>query len=340
MPPVPTVKVAYNDSIEGLLAAPKYNSYDDLYKAENEKLKAQGYGMVKLRVQAGTAANPLKYILTCPRGGKKYTSKAQHRDASSAKLGVDCPWRAKAVKMKKFDDQWVFLVGDQPHCHAADDPIALTCHRAISEAEKGFIFSLFDQPHMKPTEIVSMAMATYPGLQITVRDIYNFKQQWKAQKRGPYTATQAWIRELQTTETHFVPRYDEECRLTALFWTHPWCIQQWKTYHELLIVDNTYKVYTSLPPFWITFRLILFFNRLISTVCLSTNQSVSQTSILRSTPALPLLFMRIKILSIGSSINRAPLPTSMKSPRPQLSLRIFAPLSRTLLIKAFPSRSN
>ena len=243
MPPATTLKVIYDDSIEGLLAAPKYRTYDDLYNAENEKLKAQGYGMVKLRLQAGTVADPLKYILTCPRGGKKYTSKAQHRDTSSAKLGVDCPWRAKAVKMKKFDDQWVFLVGDQPHSHAADDPIALPCHRAISEVQKEFVFSLFDQPHIKPTEIVSMAMATYPGLQITVRDVSNLKQQWKAQKRGPYTATQAWIRELQTTETYFVPRYDEEHRLTALFWTHPWCIQQWETYHELIIIDNTYKVY-------------------------------------------------------------------------------------------------
>lgn len=162
MPHATAVKVVYDDWNEGVLAAPKYNTYDDLYNAKNEKLKAQGCGMVKLRLQAGTAVNPLKYILICSRDSQKYTSKAQHRDNSSAKLGVDCPWRAKAVKMKKFDDQWVFVVGHQHHCHGANDPIALP-HRAISKAQKEFVFSFFDQPHFKPTEIVSMATPSPPS---------------------------------------------------------------------------------------------------------------------------------------------------------------------------------
>ena len=173
----------------------------------------------KFRMQgSSTAADPTKYILTCPRGGKKFFSRAIHRDSSSVKAGVDCPWRAKAVKMKRFNDHWVYLVGDQPYSHPPDKVTALACHRNLDDGQKQYLFSLFER-NIKATTLLTMIQDKYKGSQLTAQDIYNYKKIWKQQPQGPYTATQAWIRELQSMDTPFVPCY-QDGRVKAVFWTH------------------------------------------------------------------------------------------------------------------------
>ncbi|KJK84890.1 hypothetical protein H633G_11289 [Metarhizium anisopliae BRIP 53284] len=73
------------------------------------------------------------------------------------------------------------------------------------------------------------------------RDIYNDRQTIKRERLNGLTATQAFVKELESGSIRVRTLRDEEDRVCAVFWTYDWCRTMWKKFPEVLGLDNTYK---------------------------------------------------------------------------------------------------
>lgn len=73
------------------------------------------------------------------------------------------------------------------------------------------------------------------------KDIYNDRQMIRKSSLEGLTPTQQWVNLLQQQGLRHFIRYDEDHKITAVFWTYPWCEEQWKRFPEVLGLDNTYK---------------------------------------------------------------------------------------------------
>lgn len=73
------------------------------------------------------------------------------------------------------------------------------------------------------------------------KDIYNDRQAIRLSKLEGLTPTQQWVNLLQRHELRHYISYDENNKITAVFWTYPWCEGMWKRFPEVLGLDNTYK---------------------------------------------------------------------------------------------------
>ncbi len=74
-----------------------------------------------------------------------------------------------------------------------------------------------------------------------IRDIYNDRQTIKRERLNGLTATQAFVKELESGGIKVRTLRDEEDRVCAVFWTYDWCRTMWKKFPEVLGLDNTYK---------------------------------------------------------------------------------------------------
>ncbi|KID81242.1 hypothetical protein MGU_11379 [Metarhizium guizhouense ARSEF 977] len=73
------------------------------------------------------------------------------------------------------------------------------------------------------------------------RDIYNDRQAIKRERLNGLTATQAFVKELESGDIRVRTLPDEEDRVCTVFWTYDWCRRMWKKFPEVLGLDNTYK---------------------------------------------------------------------------------------------------
>ncbi|KID59545.1 hypothetical protein MAN_10589, partial [Metarhizium hybridum] len=73
------------------------------------------------------------------------------------------------------------------------------------------------------------------------RDIHNDRQAIKRERLNGLTATQAFVKELDSGDIRVRTLRDEEDRVCAVFWTYDWCRMMWKKFPEVLGLDNTYK---------------------------------------------------------------------------------------------------
>ena len=78
----------------------------------------------------------------------------------------------------------------------------------------------------------------------TIRDIRNIRQRQSKKSLDGLTPTQAFIRSIDDTEGSILDvKYhpDEPTTPIAIWWTGGWCLEQWKRFPHVLMVDNTYK---------------------------------------------------------------------------------------------------
>ena len=103
-----------------------FNTYEDLFANLNERMRKQGYKIVKSRSQrsrlggAGVPGNEIvRCDLVCDRGGRPYKSVATKHKTSTKKTG--CPWRAKAVR-RKLINGWTLSISCDQHNHEPGTP--------------------------------------------------------------------------------------------------------------------------------------------------------------------------------------------------------------------------
>lgn len=139
--------------------------------------------------------------------------------------------------------QWTYRVVEGIHNHPPSlDPSAHNAHRKRTTTQQDLEKTLSKHKALPACEMADIIHDASPAESsfFRQRDIYNDRQRLQEQALGGKTATQAWIGILQQRLRHIV-RYNEDHKITAVFWTYPWCEIMWKHFPEVLGLDNTYK---------------------------------------------------------------------------------------------------
>jgi len=90
------------------------------------------------------------------------------------------------------------------------------------------------------------------NLPITRDDVRNIRRALRATKYGPHSSTKLFIdlleryREMHGVD-YFIDWIPDDSgggrRPERVFWTYKWCLEMWKNNPEVLLFDNTYKVF-------------------------------------------------------------------------------------------------
>ena len=235
----------FSSEFEPLPPSILFDSLDDLVDAVQDHMRANGACVVKksptnYRDFSGTR-KPTSISLLCDRGRSRPSESTGLRLTASRKR--DCPFKLMASASKSTDWKWSYRVKNSSHNHPPSlDPSAHTIHRRRTKEQQDLARSLARYQGVPAREMGSILrdQAAIPSF-FTDRDIYNDRQALKKQLLNGLSPTQAWIQLLQNEDIRHQVRYDDQHRISAVFWTYPWCEGMWKTYPEVLGLDNTYK---------------------------------------------------------------------------------------------------
>jgi hypothetical protein len=122
------------------------------------------------------------------------------------------------------------------------DPSAHNVYRRRTVAQQQKERELTNENGIRAREMASIVRNDSPGYDyFRKRDIYNDRQTIKHERLNGLTATQAFVKELESGGIRVRTLRDEEDRVCAVFWTYDWCRIMWKKFPEVLGLDNTYK---------------------------------------------------------------------------------------------------
>ena len=132
-------------------------------------------------------------------------------------------------------------VVDGQHSHGKSlDPSAHNVYRRRTQAQKQKERELASENGIRAREMASIVRNADPGHGFfRKRDIYNDRQEIKAEQLNGLTATQAFVKELMSSDLKVNVMYDDANRVSAIFWTYDWCRTMWKKFPEVLGLDNT-----------------------------------------------------------------------------------------------------
>ncbi|OWT42250.1 MULE transposase domain-containing protein [Pochonia chlamydosporia 170] len=108
---------------------------------------------------------------------------------------------------------------------------------------------LANENGIRAREMVSIVRkADSPGYHyFRTRDIYNDRQAIKRERLNGLTATQAFVKELESGGIRVRTLRDEDDRVCAVFWTYDWCRTMWKKFPvEVISPDKEQALRTAL----------------------------------------------------------------------------------------------
>jgi hypothetical protein len=142
--------------------------------------------------------------------------------------------------------KWSYKVANGEHNHLPSlEPSAHPIHRRRTKQQLDLIHSIAKYKGVPAREMANMIRDREADAEerpcFRMKDIYNDRQRQKEALLEGLSPTQAWIQLLQDEGLRHQVQYDDKGRVKAVFWTYPWCEEMWKTFPEVLGLDNTYK---------------------------------------------------------------------------------------------------
>jgi hypothetical protein len=233
-------------TIPQLPPSPLFDTYDDLFAFLRNFHLSNGAAIVKAssssRRDIGGIIQPSYIVFKCDRGPRRTSQSSGLRKPSSQKL--DCPVKVTAKATKSSNKKWTYTVVHGQHNHGQSlDPSAHIVYRRRTVAQQQKERELANENGIRAREMVSIVRkADSPGYHyFRTRDIYNDRQAIKRERLNGLTATQAFVKELESGGIRVRTLRDEDDRVCAVFWTYDWCRTMWKKFPEVLGLDNTYK---------------------------------------------------------------------------------------------------
>ena len=148
-----------------------------------------------------------------------------------------------ATATKKSNYKWFYKVAGEHNHRPSLHSSAHITYRKRYEEQINLAKSLTKFDGVKAREL-SSAMRDKGDRSrnvFTNKDVYNDRQKIRDDLLGVLTPTQAWVKILQGQQLKHTIQYDDYNKVTAVFWTYPWCQKMWKVFLEVLGMDNTYK---------------------------------------------------------------------------------------------------
>ncbi|EXU94915.1 MULE transposase domain protein [Metarhizium robertsii] len=199
-------------TIPQLPPSPLFDTYNDLFAFLRNFHLSNGAAIVKAssssRRDIGGIIQPSYIVFKCGRGPRRPSQSSGH------------------------------------HNHGQSlDPSAHNVYRRRTLAQQQKERELANENDIRAREMASIVRkADSPGYDyFRTRDIHNDRQAIKRERLNGLTATQAFVKELDSGDIRVRTLRDEEDRVCAVFWTYDWCRMMWKKFPEVLGLDNTYK---------------------------------------------------------------------------------------------------
>jgi hypothetical protein len=222
-----------------------FDSLDDLVASVQQHQRENGACVVRRNYanyrDFEGSKKPTYCQLLCDRGARRPIESTGLRNTASRKL--NCPFKLTASATKPSGWRWSYKVVNGTHNHLPSlDPSSHTIHRRRTKEQMDVARSMIQYQGVPAREMADILRDHHPEPSFFKdKDIYNDRYRLKALRLEGYTPTQAWVRILQNEGLKHEVHYDNDHRITAVFWTYPWCEEMWKTFPEVLGLDNTYK---------------------------------------------------------------------------------------------------
>ena len=200
-----------------------------------------GFGIAKSR---SLRKNPItgqcgRIDVICDRGASR---EARGHTRRSTTMRRDCQWTARLVKLANGNFQ--FSMPEPLHNHGqSDDPSLHQCHRKLSIEMQASIEAMLLNQHVVAQYIAKSLRRQFPNAAFQLLDVRNYIARYRRRQLGGLTPTQAFIMHLEDNRIKHIVRYHaaEPERVKSIFWTYPWCLEQWARFPQVLMIDNTYN---------------------------------------------------------------------------------------------------
>ncbi|KAI3887876.1 hypothetical protein MKX03_005577 [Papaver bracteatum] len=187
-----------------------------------------------------------RFELECERGGfhRSHKSKKEapvvtskrKRDSGSKKIG--CPFQLSILC--GGDTLWRVSVQNGRHSH--DTPESLVGHSSsrLTEEQYEKVIKLRSSG-MRPVNILVVLQDEYPGIATHMRVIYNAIHKSKRVASEGRTTVQKFMHLCEENKYFARKRTANKGEITELFFANPMFINLANTFHNFVILDNTYK---------------------------------------------------------------------------------------------------
>jgi hypothetical protein len=210
-----------------------YDSLDDLTDDLHEWAAQALFGVYKMRtLNVVKDFGATRVDFGCLKGPARVASQSVGlRSATTAKR--DCPWEATAKALLSTGRKWSFAIkpGRENHNHPpfeSSDDISLA--RRFNATQKAFIDNYTDRPAISNREIAHALRKQFPGIIFTKRQLRNTMYILRKNKLDGYNPFQATMKMLNERGVYHTVLWSvqDPNKPEGLFWTEPWCEQQWK----------------------------------------------------------------------------------------------------------------
>jgi hypothetical protein len=224
----------------------KYDHLDQLMEELHEWAAQAGFGIRKKR-----SANYVKDFgrtridISCARDAIRVSRAHGSRQTSTTKCG--CPWAATAKALAQDNRKWSLEIRPGFDCHQNHLPAGsredIRSLRKFRPDHIAFIATYADKPNIQAREIAAQLREQFPGIIFTRQDLWNARYQLRKASSQGYTPMQAAIKDLDNRNVRYEIRYstEEPDKPEGLFWSDPWCEEQWVKYPWVQMYDNTYN---------------------------------------------------------------------------------------------------
>lgn len=226
-----------------------FPSFEVLFRALNAAARRLGfYASIRRSSNKGADGVFRRYDLECSEGRSLGTSASGKRHSGS--LRKNCGWRAKAVFYYRVN-AWQLILIEKEHTHPLDPEQAwyLAGHRRLDRSEDVIarITHYAKQRQMTASDILSHIRAEFPNIAITLSDIKNLTRTIKKDDdvAEPLSPMQAFLNRVKSSPGVIHRIYQQENQddgnFERLFWTYPYCLDEWRLSPEIWFVDYKYK---------------------------------------------------------------------------------------------------
>ncbi|XP_057432505.1 uncharacterized protein LOC130725276 [Lotus japonicus] len=203
--------------------------------------KENGYVVIVIRSDYGSAKRKPLITLGCERGGKyKPAAKVLKRSQTGTKKS-DCPFRLRA-RPGGVDGRWKVIVHSGIHNH--DSAETLQGHSFVGRLnpdEKVMVGSMIEK-RVKPSDMLIALREKNPNNLTRIKQIYNEKQAYNRIKRGPFSEIQHLMKLLEGDKYAYWSRVEGGSNvIKSLFFAHPDSIHLFNEFPTVVLMDSTYK---------------------------------------------------------------------------------------------------
>ena len=219
-----------------------YQSLEELVSALQKDVSTHGFVVVKARTKKNPRTGDVEVCyFRCDRGGKVKKPSGQRRKHTTTRL-MDCLWSGYA-RYKPEELGWRFILRNGSHNHlltasAIAHPSLRLAHLTAEVKDQ---IAWRSQAQIPPGQILTSLRLADPNLPLSIQDIYNTKAAIRREARGPLTPIQAIMQELNLDDWKFSYEKNINNQITRLFICREECWNIFKTNHDILVIDVTYK---------------------------------------------------------------------------------------------------